>query len=326
MSPRDVTAELRAARVEAPPELRARVRLIAAAAPAAPRTPILRRRRSWLVAVVPVAAALAAAGVVLTRSTPPNRIVHGEAALRARAPRAFSTTPNGAAVGGGRVQSVPASPSRVQRYGATLSLRLPNAARVSDAVKRALRIAASLSGYASSVHVSSAGARGSASLVLRIPRANVQQALARLSALGTITGEHVDVQDLQAGLDATDRTIARLQRQLAQLRTQPQTDAVKRQVAALTARVVALQRARATTVRSAHFATVRLSLSTPAPKHARTHRHGPLHGLGVAFRWIGIGLVYALALGVPALIVVVLVWLALRALRRRREDALLARS
>jgi len=320
MSPRDVTAELRAARVEAPPELRERVRLIAAAAPAAPRTPILRPRRAWLVAAVPVAAALAAAGVVLTRSAPPNRAVQGEA-LRAQAPRTFATTPHGA-----RAAAVPPSPSRVQRYGATLSLRLPNAARVSDAVKSALRIAASLSGYASSVHVSSSGARGSASVVLRIPRANVQQAVARLSALGTITGEHVDVQDLQSGLNTTDRTIARLQRQLARLRAQPQTAAVIRQIAALTARVVALQRARAATVRSAHFATVRLALSTPTPKHARTHGHGPLHGLGVAFRWIGIGLVYALALGVPALIVVALIWLAVRVLRRRREDALLARS
>ena len=56
------------------------------------------------------------------------------------------------------------------------------------------------------------------------------------------------------------------------------------------------------------------------------HGHGPLHGLGVAFRWIGIGAVYALALGAP---------LAaarsgspgsrVRAIRRRREDALLSR-
>lgn len=326
MSPRDVAAELRAARVGAPAELRERVRLLAAVEPAAPRR--RRPRRRLLLVLVPVAAALAAAGVVLTRSTAPaphraEALVHQpapRAALRANAP----STQQGAA--GSAVHAVPASPRRVQRYGASLSLRLPTAAAVSGAVQRALRIAGSLSGYAAAVHVSTSGGAGSAQLVLEIPRANVQEAVARLSQLGTITGEQVDVQDLQRGIDATTRTIARLQRQLAQLRAQPQTDAVKRQIGALTARVTALQRSRAETIRSAHDATVRLTMATPPPQRAHAHGKGPLHGLGVAFRWLGIGLVYALALGVPALVVLALAWLVVRALRRRREDALLARS
>jgi hypothetical protein len=50
---------------------------------------------------------------------------------------------------------------------------------------------------------------------------------------------------------------------------------------------------------------------------------GPLHGLGVAFRWIGIGAVYALALGGPVALLLVLVWLGVRVVRRRRENALL---
>ncbi len=317
MSPRDVVAELQAARVEAPPELRERVRLLAAAAPAEPR---LRPDRRWLAVLVPVAAALAAAGVFLTRpghQQPGRKLVvqRGEATLRAPAPKA---APTGAF-------AVPASPGRVERYGAALSLRVPNAARVSDTVQRALRIAGSLGGHASSVHVSSSGASGTAALVLKVPRAHVQEAIARLSQLGRITAERVDVQDLQPGIVATDRTITRLQRQLTALRAQPQTAAVIRQIAALTARVVALQRARATTIRTAHFATVQLEIATRAAAQPHKRGHGPLHGLGVAFRWIGIGAAYALALGVPALVLVVLLWLAARALRRRREDALLAR-
>jgi hypothetical protein len=51
-----------------------------------------------------------------------------------------------------------------------------------------------------------------------------------------------------------------------------------------------------------------------------------LHGLGVAFRWIGIGAVYAFALGTPLVVVLALLWLALRTVRRRREDALLSRA
>jgi hypothetical protein len=117
--------------------------------------------------------------------------------------------------------------------------------------------------------------------VLRVPRAHVQQAIGRLSALGTIVGEQVDIQDLQAGINATDRTIARLQRQLAGLRAEPQTDAVKRRIAALTARVVALQRARASTLQAAHFATVRLSLSSSAAPKRHTHY------LRDALPWLG---------------------------------------
>jgi hypothetical protein len=44
----------------------------------------------------------------------------------------------------------------------------------------------------------------------------------------------------------------------------------------------------------------------------------------VAFRWIGIGAVYALALGTPFVVLLVLLWLAARAVRRRREEALLS--
>ena len=80
-------------------------------------------------------------------------------------------------------------------------------ANVSDAVKRALHVTASLGGYPQSVHVSTGQQAGTAGSVLRVPRAHVQQAIGRLSALGTIVGEQVDIQDLQAGINATDRTI-----------------------------------------------------------------------------------------------------------------------
>jgi hypothetical protein len=152
----------------------------------------------------------------------------------------------------------------------------------------------------------------------------VTEAISRLSALGTIVAEQVDVQDVQAGLNATDRRIARLQKQLAVVRAQDvQTDAVKRQIAALTARIERLQRQEAATVRATRYATVHLHLGTEAAVAPPHRGHGPLHGLVVAFRWIGIGLVYALALGGPLVVLVLLAWLAARTIRRRREEALL---
>jgi hypothetical protein len=287
MSPRDVLGELRTAQVDAPAALRARVRLIAVQAPPARR---LAPRRSWLLVPAVLAAAAVAAVVITTRPTGPH-VAHGEIrASTALAPKAAAT--------------IAPARGRAQRYEASLRLRVAN---VSGAVKRALHVTASLGGYPQSVHVSTGPEAATADLVLRVPRAHVQQAIGRLSALGTIVGEQVDIKDLQAGINATDRTIARLQRQLAQLRAQPQTDAVKRRVAVLTARVVALQRAQASTLRAAHFATVRLSLSSSAAPKRHTHY------LRDALPWLG------------GAAVVLLVLLALRELRRLREDALLRR-
>ena len=113
------------------------------------------------------------------------------------------------------------SATRAQKYSASLTLRVPNATAVSDATKRAVAIVSGLGGYVVSAHVDAASKTGSSELVLKVPKTNVRTAIARLSALGTITAEQVDIQDLQAGIATTDRTMQRLQRQLASLRAEP---------------------------------------------------------------------------------------------------------
>lgn len=318
MSQRDLAAELRAARVTAPDHVRQHVRLIAATSAPPPRR--LTWRRAFVVAL-PAAAAIAAA-VIVTRPSNEHRatpaVVHGEAARTTDQAKQFHAQ-------SGAAGAAPApSQRRAQTYGAFLSLRISSRNGVSDGVKRALAVASSLGGYPVSVHASSATSGASADLTLKVPRMHVAEAVSRLSALGTIVAEQVDVQDAQAGLNATDRLIARLQKQLAGLRAQEQTDVVKQRIAAVTARIQALQRQEAAKVRATRYATIQLHLATkPAAAAPQHHGHGPLHGLGVAFRWIGIGAVYALALGGPLVLVVALVWLATRTIRRRREDALL---
>ncbi len=321
MSQRDLVAELRAARMTAPAEVRERVRLIAANAEPTPPRRFLRRRS--LVLLVPLAAALAGA-IVLTR--PSGHPHQAGVALGSRVEHAAALPPDAAATGAIPKAYAPApSPTRVQRYGATIGVRVSSPGDVSNAVKKALQITSTLGGHPTSVHASAAGKAGTADLVLRIPRRHVQEAVTRLSQLGTITSEQVDIQDLQAGLDTTDRRITRLQHQLATLRTEPQTPERDRAIAAVTAQVERLQRNEASTVRSAQFATVRLHVATAPPPAAAHHGHGPLHGIGVAAYWAGVGAVYALAFGVPLLILCGLVLLAARAVRRRRVDALLSR-
>jgi hypothetical protein len=224
------------------------------------------------------------------------------------------------------------SATRAQSYGATLHLRLPDGPAVAAAARRAVQIAEALGGYPQSVEVSVGARTGSARIALRVPRSRVGAAVARLSALGSVIGEHVSITDLQAGVDTTSQRIVRLERELAATRhEEPQTAATRRLIAALTAQIEGLQRARAATLRAARDATVTLDMATPAAKAAHPHphprvHHGPFHELGVVFRALGVGAVYALALGTPlALLAAGLWWLGGR-LRRRREERLLSRS
>lgn len=325
MSQRDLVAELRGSRIAAPAELRARVRSIAAAG-----ADSQARRFTWrraLVVALPATAAIAAT-IALTRPDP-NQTAASDARTQTylQAEKSLVAPPIAQSGSAGATRLAPqTTPGRVQQYNAYLALRVPTADGVSDGVKRALRIAASLGGYPTSVHASSERKSASADLTLKVPRARVQTAITRLSALGTITSEQVDVQDVQAGLNAAERTIARLQARLATLRAAEQTDEVEAKIAALTTRIQRLQRNEAAKIRAAHFAAISLHLQTPA-KAAPTHRgDGPLHGLGVALRWIGIGAVYVLVLGLPLVLLVALGWWTVRSLRRRRENELLAQS
>jgi hypothetical protein len=162
--------------------------------------------------------------------------------------------------------------------------------------------------------------------VLRVPRERVQAAVRRLGALGTIVGENFAIQDVQAGVDTTGRKIARLQKKLNALRAEPQTEETARAVAALAKQLERLRLQRAATLRRTQYATVDLRMETPAAAAPEEHEDGPLHGLGTVFHWLWVGGVYALALGGPLVLLLALVWLLVRGLRRRREDALLSRA
>jgi hypothetical protein len=186
-----------------------------------------------------------------------------------------------------------------------------------------------MGGHPTTVNVDAERRAGEAYLVLKVPRTRVQEAVQKLGALGTIVGANVSIQDLQAGIDTTARTIGRLQRQLAELHAEPQTEDVVAQIETLSSRIQNLQRQRAATIRAAYFATVKLHMETRkaavAPVAVK-HDEGPLHGLAVAFRWIGIGAIYALALGTPLVLLLALLWFLARGVRRRREEALLSRA
>src|SRR5262245_44162069 len=278
MSQLDLITELRAHRPVAPAELRERVRQLAADAPAP------RRRFTWkraLVVAIAVAALAAVAGVLGTRDGGQRSAAqkHNELAAVPFAGRA-PTDSAGAADQAGAAPPVskakaatgsefrlaqvpPPSATNAQRYSATLTLRLKDSAAVSAATNKALRIAAAMGGHPTTVNVDAERKDGEAYLVLKVPRSRVQEAVEKLGALGTIVGANVSIQDLQAGIDTTARTIDRLQAQLAELRGQTQTEDVLAQIETLSTRIENLQRERASTIRAAYFATVKLHMETP---------------------------------------------------------------
>jgi hypothetical protein len=315
----------------APAELREHVRRIAAEAASEPRQR-LRWRRAFVVAV-PVTLAIVGAAVLLPvgknrqAALPPPELsppsVKAPAPIRPTTGGGASSYSSGTAASDQAALPAPSS-TRVQRITTSLELRLPSTQAVSDATKQAVAITRSLGGYPKALNVDAEGRTGYASLVLRIPKQNVQRAVSRLSDLGTIVGENVRIADIQAQVDATARKIARLQTRLTYWQAQPTSTEAEQRVSALTAQIAKLRRGRANTIKAASYATVSMQMTTkpaPAPIHKG---HGPLHNLGVAFRWIGIVAVYVVALAAPFVLVALLVWMVVRALRRHRENELLS--
>jgi hypothetical protein len=341
----DLLTALREATPTAPDELRARVRELTAVA-GAPK----RRRPGWRLALVVVALAAVAAGALASALLEPASREGAPVEHRPAVPgplnvlsagfgkasssgTAVAGAPAARAASSGALASPalpPPSPNRAQRYDATLYLSLRDGLAVAAAARRAVEIAQALGGYVQATKVKVSAAAGSASVVLRVPHARVGQAVAELSALGRLVGEQVSIADLQAGVDTTGLRIVRLERELAAAINAPRSAASERLVAALSAQILSLQRSRVDTLRGARDATVSLHLATPVrrPVRPRSHvvHHGPFHELGVAFRTVGIGAVYVLALGTPLALLGFAAWLLGSWLRRRREEKLLSRS
>ena len=304
MSQRDLTAELRGARIAAPSELRERVRLIAAA----DTTPTPRGftwRRALVVAAPGRSGRRREHRLHPARRAPGRR--HGDhdagrprrSARRPAAGREGHRRPDGL----GRAGAPQSSPCRARRIACRSTARTSHCAsrarRPSPTASRAhCAIASSLGGYPASVHASSEAKVASADLVLKIPRAHVQEAITRLSALGTITGEQVDIQD--TGRAQRDRPeIARLQSSSSAARADADDDDVQAHIAALEAQIERLQREQAATRRAAHYATVHLHLRRRSGRAPNSKVTARCTALVVAFTWLGIGAVYALAIGTP---------------------------
>jgi hypothetical protein len=230
--------------------------------------------------------------------------------------------------------ALPPARRRLQDYDAEMRLRVDDPADLDRATKQAMRDTRSLGGFVASIDFGTTPEdEGDATLVLRVPVARVQEAVARYTELGTIVSQHVRIKDLQPQADRLARTIAQHERRIAQLLAkQRRGDLTVEEELELRSRRQALQELtprRARLVRDAGYATVTLGLTT---QHAAEKREEP-----GAFRtfWDDaskilvtelIWLLYALVVAGPFVLLAIFVLLAERARRRRSDDALLAHN
>jgi hypothetical protein len=345
----ELIQELQTARPLAGAQLRDRVQAIAAQAPPRRSSPLagFSLRRFGAVAFPLTAAlALAAAGAIgLARSGDEDRAAATRPAMERSAfesapaqtmpGHALSDSARSAAKGA--APAVGPTPTRPQRYSAELTLEVANADALSESTQKALSIVRSLGGFAVSTSFDSAGETGTSALVVRVPTAKVQDAVVRLSQLGTIVGQRVQIDDLGEQVDDLERRERTLREQIARLTARLESESLDAETrAVLTARRAAartelteVRTAQAAVNREASLATISLALRTeeaatiPA---AGSRLDRALDRTVDILAWEGIALLYAAVVAGPFLLLAAAFWAASRARRRREDERLLAAS
>jgi hypothetical protein len=324
--------ELRASVLLSPAALRARV---LAGEPR--RRFALPPRRLALVAL-PAAAAVAVLaavvhGVVGSGSSPrPVASPLPQGALAAPATGAAHSAPFREAL-----PTTTAAGARLQHTDASLAVQVADADRVSAATTQATRIATSLGGYAQSVRFEDSRYGGSqAQLDLRVPAGNVQTAVARLEALGTLVSQSLSQEDLQHLFAQENDRIAQLRRRVAALARAvadpalPESQRILLRLRLADARRALAQSlgAREGTVAAAADARVSLLLTTrPKASVVPPHRGRlgrMLHSAAGFLVLEGAVALAALVVAGPLLALAALAWWLARLRRRREERRLLA--
>jgi hypothetical protein len=218
-----------------------------------------------------------------------------------------------------------------------VELRLRDADELAGAAGQAMAITRELGGWVAGSDVDSSGREGEAELQLRVPVGRVEDAVVRLSELGTVTGQRMETVDLQAGIDRRDRRLEELDRsiRIGELRLESETldpeERLRIQIRLEQQRAARADLLRANTRDRREAATSELTLllhTREAPAGAERDEGGAAGTARDALRLLGDIGVVALFLAIvlsPVVLLVVLLWLALRSRSRRIETRLLDR-
>jgi hypothetical protein len=336
----ELIGELRALPSGTPQHVRDRVRALGEPAAARRWVPLVSWRRSLLVlapaCVLAVVTAAVVHGVVNSgRGGQEQAAGHGGATAARTSPADKQTFAPQEQSFGSAV--LPPVPGRHQDYDAWMQLRVKDLDALTDRTNEAMEVVRSNGGYVVSVNQSTtAGAPGEADLVLRVPIGHVEQALIRLSGLGTVLDRRVSVVDLEQALRRQRQRILQLKvyiaRTIEQLKQSLPADVrVRLQLLLEQARadLSAATHANKSTLREAALARVSLTLTTqqaatPTKKGGTGRFERAARDAGSFLAGAGAVVLFLLIVLSPVIVVVVASWLGVRAYRRREERRLLA--
>ena len=347
MTSAELITELQATRPTADGTLRDRVRTIAAAEPARrppPFAPLARfsPRRVVLVALPATAVVLlGVAGVagLLDSGSPQQTVIAARESVGGTVTSpsyAQGSAPPQLKAGAAASDAATPAPTtgRAQRYSAQLTLSVKDVDALSAATQQALRITRDLGGYLVTVSYATSDT-GISSLTLKVPTANVQDAIVRLSGLGKIVSQQVQIDDLQGQVDQLTKQetvlrerIARLSARLAATDLDAETRAtLEARRDAARSELAKVRETRAQVNAEARYATIQLTLQTPqsavvppVPSRFDNAIDRAVEILAVEAMVV----LYALVITGPILLLALLAWLGRRGLRRRQDEHLLS--
>jgi len=223
---------------------------------------------------------------------------------------------------------------RAQRINATMTVEVENSNGVSSSAQKALDLTRRLGGHVVSASVAT-GQGANASLTLRVPVTRVQEAIAGLSALGTIVSQQVSIEDLQTTLDQLERRERSVRAQIALLVARLDSDSLDAETRArfesrlknLRTELRSLRGGIAGTNAEARMATIQLNVITPetsgvVPTSSRLDR--TLDEALNVLVWEGVVTLAIIIVAAPFALLLLAVWFGNRFYRRREEDRLLA--
>ena len=214
-----------------------------------------------------------------------------------------------------------------------MTLEVPDSDGVAGSAQKAIALTQRLGGHVVGSNVIT-GEGANAQLTLRVPVARVQEAVAGLSALGTIVSQQVSTQDLQADLDRLERRERSVRAQIALLVARLESDSLEPgQRAIFEARLKnlrnelrALRLGIAGTNAEARMATIQMTVVTsdgsgvvPVPSRLDRTLDEALNVLV----WEGVVALAILIVAAPFALVAFAIWLGNRLYRRREDDRLL---
>jgi hypothetical protein len=223
-----------------------------------------------------------------------------------------------------------ASP-RARGVALELELRVADADAVSEAANGAMGAVRELGGHVVASEIATRGEEGTAELRVAVPTRRLEDAVVALSALGTVTGQRVAIEDLQGSVDRRSDRIEALERAIRRDEIRLASDAlspterlrIELRLESLRGQLRYATRERARLLREAAFAEVTIALHTREARPGAAAPQGRIEraardGLAVLASATSVA-VFLLVLGGPLIVLAVLT-LALRRRRMRRAN------